>query len=272
MDYEQITFEQKDRLNIITLNRPERRNAWTYQMQAEMMDAISRSNEDPSVGAIILTGAGKSFCAGADMEDTLKTDIEDTLKKGSRDESQDAKQDGETKSGAFLWVNAIRESKPLIAAVNGAAVGIGLTQILPFDVIVASEKARFGMFFIKVGLVPELASTHFLVQRIGFGKASEMCLSGRLYDAKQSLNLGLVDHLVSSEGLMEKAEQIGNEIAVNPIPQLKMIKQLLTVNGSDTDLESVINREGELIRHCYTTPEHHEAVAAFIEKRPPKFQ
>src|SRR5256712_10871158 len=118
--------------------------------------------------------------------------------------------------GGLDWVRLVRESKPLIAAVNGAAVGIGMTMILPFDVIVASEKARFGMLFIKVGLVPELASTHFLVQRVGFGKASEMCLSGRLYGGAEAAACGLADRPAGPEKLLGPAAQLAAGVAPHP--------------------------------------------------------
>ena len=170
------------------------------------------------------------------------------------------------------WVALCRRSKPLVAAVNGAAVGIGMTMILPFDLIVASEKAKFGMFFIKMALVPELASTHFLVHRIGFGKASEMCLSGRLFDAEEAHRAGLVDRLARSDELVDGAIAVGREIAANPGPQLRMIKDLLTRNPVEKDLHEVQRRETEWLRECWKSPEHKEAVAAFLEKRPPKFR
>jgi enoyl-CoA hydratase/carnithine racemase len=128
------------------------------------------------------------------------------------------------------------------------------------------------MFFIKVGLVPELASSHFLVQRIGFGRASEMCLSGRLYTADEAARIGLVDHLVSADELMPRAMGLAQEMATNPDPQLRMIKELLTRNASETDLKLVQQRETDFIRHCWTTPEHKEAVSAFLEKRAPNFR
>jgi enoyl-CoA hydratase/carnithine racemase len=180
MSTPQIAVESRDRVALITLNRPERRNAWTPQMAVELSDAIARANDDPAIGAIVLTGAGKGFCAGADMADTFEKRI------GGDDPGADtAGGEGGLPRG-LDWVAQTRDAKPLVAAVNGASVGIGMTMILPFDVIVASDRARFGMFFIRVGLVPELASTHFLVQRMGFGRASEMCLSGRLYGAEEA--------------------------------------------------------------------------------------
>jgi enoyl-CoA hydratase/carnithine racemase len=144
-------------------------------------------------------------------------------------------------------------------------------MILPFDVIVASERARFGMFFIKMGLVPELASTHFLVQRMGFGRASEMCLSGRLYDAGEAYEKGLADRLVTHDEVAQQAIALAREIGANPAPQLRMTKQLLTRNGSATDLSEIQRAETRLLRECWETPEHKEAVRAFLEKRPPKF-
>ena len=163
-------------------------------------------------------------------------------------------------------------SKPLVAAVNGACVGIGLTLILPFDVIVASDRARFGMFFVKLGLVPELASTHFLIQRMGFGRASEMCLSGRLYGAEEAFQAGLVERLSPHDELLERACEMAGEIAANPGPQLRMIKELLTRNGAATDLEGIQRLESEMLRACWKTPEHREAVQAFLEKRSPRFR
>jgi len=127
------------------------------------------------------------------------------------------------------------------------------------------------MFFIKVGLVPELASTYLLTQRMGFGHASEMCLSGRLYPAAEAGRIGLVQHVVPDGELLDTALAIASGIAANPAPQLAMIKELLSQNATETDLRVVQRRESDLLRVCWTTPEHKEAVAAFTEKRPPVF-
>jgi enoyl-CoA hydratase/carnithine racemase len=266
MQYEQILVERRDEVALVTLNRPDRLNAWTPRMSVELADAIARANDDRELGAIVVTGAGRGFCAGADMEATFQTRIE------GRDPGDDtAGGEGGLPRG-LDWVELVRESKPLIAAVNGAAVGVGLTMILPFDVLVASERARFGMFFIKMGLVPELASTHFLVQRMGFGRASEMCLSGRLYAAAEAYEKGLVDRLVPADEVVAQAVALGREIGANPAPQLRMTKQLLSRNGSATDFREIQRAETRLLRECWETPEHKEAVQAFLEKRPPRFR
>jgi enoyl-CoA hydratase/carnithine racemase len=259
--YETILYEVEEGVARITLNRPERLNAWTPAMAEEQADALGRANDDPAVGAVVMTGAGRGFCAGADMADTFQMRLD------GDDPGADTASGFGGMPAALDWVRLLRTSKPVVAAVNGAAVGVGLTMILPCDVIVASERARFGMFFIKVGLVPELASTHFLVQRMGFGRASEMCLSGRLYDADEAFRGGLVDHLVPAEALLPRAGALARELGANPAPQLRMIKELLSRNGSDPDLGAVQRRESELLRRCWETPEHREAVRAFLERR-----
>ncbi len=266
MTYRLITVERRDAVALITLNRPERLNAWTPAMAVEQADAIEAANADPAVGAIVMTGAGRGFCAGADMEETFQSRIDGV------DPGEDTQSGSGGMPATIDWVGLLRRSKPLVAAVNGAAVGIGMTMILPGDVIVASEKARFGMLFIKVGLVPELASTHLLVQRIGFGHASEMCLSGKLYGAADALAWGLADHVVPPDELLPKALALAGEIAQNPDPQLRMTKELLSRNGSATDLGAVQRLESEMLRKCWVSPEHKEAVSAFLAKRPPKFR
>ena len=257
MSYETITYERRGAVGIITLNRPERLNAWTPRMASEQADAIRTANSDEEVGAIVMTGAGRGFCAGADIQDTFKTRLEGADPAGNGEHSGGMPADVD-------WVALARESKPLVAAVNGAAVGIGMTMILPFDVILASERAKFGMLFIKVGLVPELASTRLLAQRIGFGGASDLCLTGRLIDGAEAHRVGLADRLTPPDELLEDALGLAGEIAANPGPQLRMIKRLLTENALESDLDRVQTREHELIRQCWKSPEHKQAVEAFL--------
>jgi enoyl-CoA hydratase/carnithine racemase len=259
VDYETITYERRGAVALITLNRPDRLNAWTHHMASEQADAIANANDDDEVGAIVMTGAGRGFCAGADMSGTFKTRLDGSDPAGDGEESGGMPPDVD-------WVALARGSKPLIAAVNGAAVGIGMTMILPFDVIVASERARFGMLFIKVGLVPELASTRLLAQRVGFGRASEMCLTGRLYDGSEAHRMGLADRLTAPEELLDTAVGLAGEIAENPAPQLRMIKRLLTENATEGDLGVVQQRENEMIRECWRSPEHRRAVEQFLAK------
>jgi enoyl-CoA hydratase/carnithine racemase len=262
MTYETIQYQRRDSVGLITLNRPDHLNAWTPQMASDQADAIRAANEDDQVGAIVMTGAGRGFCAGADMRDTF----------GKRLDGSDPAGDGGQSGGMppdVDWVGMVRDSKPLIAAVNGPAVGIGTTMILPFDLIVASERAKFGMLFIKVGLVPELASTRLLAQRVGIGRASEMCLTGALYDGEQAHRMGLADRLTAADDLLEESLELAGQIAANPSRQLRMIKRLLTENSLETDLRAVQEREHELIRECWRSPEHRAAVDAFLSKATP---
>src|SRR3954449_3436394 len=160
MSSQTIEYETRGRGALITLNRPDRLNAWTPQMASEQADAINAANDDPDVGAIVMTGAGRGFCAGADMDATFRTRLDGTDPGGTTAQGSGGM------PAEVDWVDLMRTSKPLIAAVNGAAVGIGMTMILPCDVIVASDRARFGMFFVTVGLVRELASEDLLVLRL----------------------------------------------------------------------------------------------------------
>jgi enoyl-CoA hydratase/carnithine racemase len=258
MGYQQILFEKRGAVGLMTLNRPDRLNAWTYRMRDELTDAIEDCNADPDVGAMVLTGAGRGFCSGADIKDTFSARIEGNSPQTSvRDVN---------------WVELVRSSKPLIAAVNGPCIGLGATMILSFDVIVASDLARFAMAFVKMGVLPELASSHFLALRVGFGRASEMCLTGRMYDAQEAHRMGLIDHLVGHDELLARALALAEEIAANPAPQLRWVKELLTLNPSEADLALVQQREAERLLLAYESPEHREAVQAFIEKRSPDFR
>ena len=256
-EYEDILVDIADDVCTITLNRPHRLNAWTGRMSAELYDAIDDANKNPSVGAIVLTGAGRGFCAGADIKDNFQARLDDS---------------GESVAMRGDWIELVRASKPLIAAVNGACVGVGATMILPMDVIVASDQARFGMAFVKMGVTPELGSSHFLVARVGFGRASEMCLTGRLYSGEEAFNLGLADRLVPHDQLLTDATELAREIAGNPAPHLRWVKELITANGFETDIKAVQKLEGEVLAKAYQSQEHREAVDAFISKRSPDFR
>jgi len=169
-------------------------------------------------------------------------------------------------------VGLCARSKPLIAAVNGIAIGVGVTQILNFDVIVASDAARFGIGFIKMGLVPELAATRLLTQRMGPGKARMFALSGDVWSADEALAARLVDQVVPGDALLDEALGLAGRIAGNPPPQLLWTKQLLADNVFETDLQLVQERELATVQRCFASPEHAEAIQAFMEKRAPKFR
>ena len=266
IDYTQISVAREGVVSIITLDRPEKLNAWTPRMAEEQVQAIQAANDDPTIGAIVMTGAGRGFCAGADMEATFRTRIE-----GGDPGNDTAGGVGGMPAG-LDWVSFLRTSKPIVCAVNGAAVGIGVTMCLPADQIVASTAAKFGMGFIKMGLVPELASTRLLAARVGFGRASDLFLSGRLISGTEAHAIGLADRLAEPAELLATALATANSYAANPDLQLRMTKQLLTENVVDTDLRAIQRREQALLAECWKSAEHKEAVAAFIEKRPAVFR
>jgi 2-(1,2-epoxy-1,2-dihydrophenyl)acetyl-CoA isomerase len=261
MTYEQILAERRGNVLLLTLNRPDKLNAWTPRMHEELGAAIAEANEDDEIGAIVLTGAGRAFCAGADIGNWNRD-----LKEGEAPQANPARTSGDS------WVHVLRKAKPVVVAVNGVAVGLGLSQILPADIRIASESARFGLFFVRAGVVPELASTYFLSQIVGLGAAQELTLTARMFDAQEALRLGLVSRVVPDEQLLDAALELAGTIAALPGPQLRLTKQLFTRNAADTDIDAVIAREGEALAQAYKTPEFREAVTSFMEKRPPDFR
>lgn len=266
MDYEQITVERTAAVTIIMLNRPERLNAWTPRMAEEQHHAISAANDDPRVGAIVMIGAGRGFCAGADMDATFQSRLDGV------DPGNDTAGGVGGMPKGLDWVSFVRSSKPLVCAVNGAAVGIGVTMCLPADQIIASTSAKFGMGFIRMGLVPELASTRLLTARVGFGRASDLALSGRIISGTEAHAIGLADQLVEPELLLDHAVATASSYASNPDLQLRMTKRLLTENMSESDLWEAQRREMQMLADCWKSDEHREAVSAFREKRPPVFR
>jgi 2-(1,2-epoxy-1,2-dihydrophenyl)acetyl-CoA isomerase len=264
MDYEQITYEQRGRVGLVTLNRPEKLNAWTDRMMREMRHAMDGACAEPTVGAIVVTGAGRAFCAGADIS-TFRAAAE------AQDEGK-SRGDSDATAPGTNWVSYLQElSKPTIAAVNGVAVGIGVTQILPMDIRIAADSARFGMFFVKMGLVPELASSALLPQMVGSARALEWCLTGRLIPAEEACSAGLVAEVVPAAGLLDRALALGEALASNAAPSMVLIRRLLRENANKDDVVAVMRSEGEALNVAYSSWEHREAIAAFFEKRPADF-
>jgi 2-(1,2-epoxy-1,2-dihydrophenyl)acetyl-CoA isomerase len=257
-EYEQIILDRHDDVVVLTLNRPERLNAWTPTMSAELVHAIESADADPDVGAVVVTGAGRGFCAGADIGAVFGAQIDGDRGAAAPRRTRD-------------WVELVQSTKPLIAAVNGVAVGVGLTMILPFDRIVASHEARFSLRFVRMGLVPELGSSQIVPQRIGYGAARDLMLSGRMVDGAEAVAIGLADELVEPDRLIDAAVAKAREYGGNPARQLRWIKQLLARNGAEGDVAVAQQRELELLKLAYASPEHAEAVAAFMEKRKPAF-
>ena len=267
--YEQILFEQRGRVGLITLNRPERLNAWTWKMGGEIADAVDRCNNDDGIGAIVVTGAGRGFCSGADMGGFNRA-IDARASATSEEEKQRVSGPTEEERPARSR-NFYQESKPIICAINGAAVGVGLTMTLAWDIRIASDKARLAVRFVKMGLVPEANSSSYLPQIVGIANALELSLTGRIIDAQEALRYGLVSRVVPAEDLMAETMALADEIAANPTDAVRAAKRLLHRNMVEQDNELVVSREGAAIYEQYQSPNHKEAVRAFIEKREPRF-
>lgn len=252
---QQIAVEDRGNVRVISLNRPERLNAWTPTMHNELVGAFMAGNEDPVVGAFVVTGAGRGFCAGADVEEVFARQVDG----GRRSEAPTGD-----------WVSLMRSSKPVVGAINGASIGVGLSLTLSMDFLVAHPEAKLSARFVKMGVVPELASSHFLVQRCGWGAASDLALSGRTVLGAEAFHLGLVDEV--ADDVVAAAIVRAETYAVNAPPAVQFAKRLLTMNGAEPDLALVEQRELDLLQQAYATPEHREAIAAFTEKRAPRFR
>ena len=260
MAHQEIITETKDRVGIIRLNRPRRLNAWTDTMSGEIVEQMTAWNKDDGIGAIVLTGEGRAFCAGADVGNFAKR--VETNREGQGEQMQ---------RGGYNLTSLMRDSKPTVAAINGYAVGVGLTMILPCDVRIASTAAQLSIRFIKMGLMPELGSTRLLAQLVGLGNATDMCLTGRMVAADEALRIGLVSDVVEPDDLLPTALAKAEEIANNPTAAVLMIKELLRKNPMDPDLDAVMEREGLRDQIARRLPDHAEAVSAFLEKREAKF-
>ncbi len=261
--YETILYEPRNRIALITLNRPEKLNAWSAKLEGEFIDAIETATADPEVHVIVVTGAGRAFCAGGDFSGWSQ-DLAGRAE-GARISPLMSRE------GSPEVPVALSRAKPVIAAVNGLAIGIGLTMTLACDIRIASDKAQFSARFVKVGLTPECGSTRYLPLVAGIGNALFMALTGRIVDAEEGLRRGLVDQIVPHDKLMDEAMALAEEIAANPPSAAWAAKRLIHENAVEADLRRVVNLEGFAIREMRRLPDHTEAVQAFIEKRPPNF-
>jgi 2-(1,2-epoxy-1,2-dihydrophenyl)acetyl-CoA isomerase len=257
MSFETILYEQKDRVATITLNRPEVLNAFVSTMGQEMLEAFHQAEDDEDIGCVVLTGAGRGFCSGADVRE-FQAGIE-----GKRsDQALSA-----SESLCQLMFNL---KKPTIAAVNGPAVGVGFTMTLPCDIRIASDRARFGPIFVRVGLVPEFGSTFLLPRLIGLAKAKELTLLGRIMEAQEALDIGLVSKVVPHEELMPETMSLATALAQGPTRTLALAKEALH-RGLVSDLAGAEASELSLLATCVRSPEFVEGVRAFLEKRQPRF-
>jgi len=266
MEYTQILYEISDRIATITLNRPEKLNACTYVMADEVIDAFGKADADDDVRVVVVTGAGRAFCGGTDLSPEGGT-----LEDGSSELSTEhLKADREVAVQITMPIYDLK--KPVIAAINGAAAGVGITMTLAMDIRLASENARMGFVFTRRGIVAEGASTWFLPRIVGMGKAAEWILTGRVFGAQEALAHGLVTEVLPPDALIPRAREIALEIVQNTSAiSIALCRQLLwKLVGVDHPIEA--NKiESKVLEWTFQQADAREGIMSFLEKRPPNF-
>lgn len=257
MEYSDIRFEIDGGVATITLHRPEHMNAWTGLMARELSAALGECDRDDAVRAVVITGAGRAFCAGADLSGG-----DDTF---SAARNQDA---GEAIEELFPW--DIR--KPVIAAINGAAVGVGATFPLTTDIRYAAEDAKIGFVFARRGQLPELASHTVLPRVVGMSNAAELLFTGKIITGVQAAAMGLVSEALPAEAVVERALETAHEIAVHAAPLSVATTKKLLWSGVDSNVPDMLQREVPLFRYIASQPDSHEGVNSFLERRDPQWQ
>jgi enoyl-CoA hydratase/carnithine racemase len=273
--YETLQYEVAENILTITLNRPDKLNAFNATMLRELVEAFDAADKDDDVRAIIVTGAGRAFCAGADLSsgaDTFDRDAKrgpvKRLPDGRVDYSDPNARDG----GGQVTLRIFKCLKPVIAAVNGAAVGIGVTMQLAMDIRIASEDAKFGFVFSQRGIVPEAASSWFLPRIVGIAQALEWCFTGRVFPAQEALAGGLVSRVVPPDQLLATARSLAREIATKTAPvSVALIRQMMwRLSATEDPMEAhKIDSRGIYARG--RSGDVREGVMAFLEKRPAHF-
>jgi len=275
MAYQTILYDVADKILTITLNRPEKLNAFTGTMMEELIDAFDRADKDDGIRAIIVTGSGRAFCAGADLSsgaDTFDRDAKRGPVKRHADGRVDYSDPQVRDGGGQVTLRIFKSLKPVIAAVNGPAVGIGVTMQLAMDIRIASETARFGFVFSQRGIVPEAASSWFLPRLVGISQALEWCYTGRVFPAQEALAGRLVSKVVPPDDLLPTARALAREIAEKTAPvSVALIRQMMwRMMGADDPMEAhKVDSRGIYARG--RSDDVKEGVASFLEKRTAHF-
>jgi len=264
MAYEQIRYDVEGPTLLITLDRPDHLNAFTNTMLEELIDAYRRADADDAIRAIIVTGAGRGFCAGADLSRGPST--------FDRTRSGELRAEEHRDGGGLVSLEVHKLKKPVIAAINGPAVGVGITMTLPMDIRIASTAARMGFVFSRRGIVPEACSSYFLPRIVGPSQAAEWFYTGRVFDAQEALRGRLVSRVVEPEALLPTARSIAREIAENTAPvSVALCRQMLWRGLAYADPMEAHRVESLGIFWMGQSADVQEGVASFLEKRKPRF-
>lgn len=260
MGYETILLEVKDAVATITLNRPERMNAWTDRMGRELGDALGACNQNDEVRAVVITGAGRAFCAGADMGGGGKT--------FTGRERREAGPAADRPRPLLPW----QIDKPVIAAINGHAIGVGITYPMTCDVRYVAEEAKIQFAFVRRGVIPELSS-HVIVARVaGLSNAADLLLTGRMILGREAAELGLATRALPAEQVLPAAQECAREIALHTAPVSVAISKRLLWEGLGMTVPDMFKRESRLFAWVGNQPDAREGVASFLEKRPPEWK
>lgn len=265
MRYEQISYEVGKKILTLTLNRPDKLNAYTQRMCNEMISALERADEDDEIRAIVVTGAGRAFCAGADLSAGASTfDFASREPRATRSQERD--------SGGVMSLRVLECKKPIIAAVNGAAVGIGVTMTLPMDIRIASERAKFGFVFARRGITPEACSTWLLPRVVGMSQATEWVFTGRIFGPDEAHRGGLVSRVVKSDALLPTAYEIAREIVENTSAlSVTLSRHLLWRGLIGSGPAAAHEIESQCLTFMGRSADAREGVASFLEKRAARF-
>jgi enoyl-CoA hydratase/carnithine racemase len=265
--YDEITYEVDGAVATLTLNRPDRLNAFTGRMMQEMIAAFDEIDRDDRVRAVIVTGAGRGFCAGADLAsggDTFDADA----RSGGSAPSEMEQRDG----GGLVTLRIFECTKPVIAAINGPAVGIGATMTLPMDVRLASTQSKFGFVFARRGIIPEACSSWFLPRLVGISQAAEWCYSGRVFGPEEALAGGLVRSIHEPDELLAAAQELADEIAQNTSAvSVAMTRAMLWRMLGESHPMAAHEVDSPGIAYLGKSADAREGVMSFLEKRPPTF-
>jgi 2-(1,2-epoxy-1,2-dihydrophenyl)acetyl-CoA isomerase len=265
MPYETLLYEVDQGVATITLNRPAVLNAISQQMIEELQATLDIVKDDASVRAVVVTGAGRGFCSGADLKDRQRIKPSEAPADAS---TAGAERLRRTLNPLILAIRTIE--KPFIAAVNGVAAGAGCNLALACDIVLASDAARFGNVFTRIGLIPDCGGHFFLPRLVGFHKAAELMFSGDIIDAHEADLLGLINRLVPHADLAKQARDLAERLARGPTRAIGLCKRTLNI-GITADLATVLEAEAEGQGLARQTEDHWEGVQAFLEKRPAHF-
>ena len=268
--FETLAYDLDDGVATITLNRPEKLNAFNTQMMKDLIAAFDVTDADDAVKAVIVTGAGRGFCAGADLSAGGETF--DYEKRGGEDKAARQRDSVQRDGGGLVSLRIYDSLKPVIAAVNGPAVGVGVTMQLPMDIRLASTEARFGLVFARRGLNPEAASSWFLPRLVGVQTALEWCYTGRVFSAQEALDRGLVRSLHAPDELLPAARALAREIAQNTAPvSIAITRQLIWRMAGAPHPMDAHRADSRGIQIRGAMEDAREGVMSFLEKRPAVF-